>query len=65
MRPIVHRATASYYPQYRALINLPGRGLDLILKVPECHWLATAACPRIFDYGPDLRLRDLAGSAQG
>ncbi|WP_069802326.1 hypothetical protein [Thermogemmatispora onikobensis] len=65
MRPIVHRATASYYPQYRTLINLPGKDLDLILRDPERQWLAIAACLRIFDHGPDLRLRDLAGSAQG
>ncbi|WP_376794441.1 hypothetical protein [Thermogemmatispora sp.] len=64
MRPIVHRATASYYPQYRTLINLPGKDLALILKDPERYWLAIAACLRLFDHGPHHRLRDLVVSSE-
>lgn len=65
MRPIVHRATASYYPQYRTLINLPARDLNRILEDPERHWLAIAAYLRLFDHGPDNRLADLVSSPQG
>jgi len=65
MRPIVHRATASYYPQYRTLINLPGRDLARILDDPERHWLAVAAYLRLFDHGPDNRLVDLVATPQG
>lgn len=65
MRPVVHRATASYYPQYRTLINLPGRDLARILEDPERHWLAIAAYLRLFDHGPDNRLIDLVASPQG
>lgn len=65
MRPIVHRATASYYPQYRTLINLPGQDLARILEDPERHWLAIAAYLRLFDHGPDARLVDLVASPQG
>ena len=65
MRPVVHRATASYYPQYRTLINLPGRDLTRILEDPERHWLAIAAYLRLFDHGPDNRLADLVASPQG
>ena len=65
MRPIVHRASASYYPQYRTLINLPGRDLARILGDPERHWLAIAAYLRLFDHGPDNRLVDLVASQQG
>lgn len=64
MRPVVHRATASFYPQYRTLINLPGRDLARILEDPERHWLAIAAYLRLFDHGPDNRLVDLAASPQ-
>jgi hypothetical protein len=65
MRPIVHRASASYYPQYRTLINLPGRDLARILEDPERDWLAIAAYLRLFDHGPDNRLVDLVASPQG
>ncbi|RMH46274.1 MAG: hypothetical protein D6694_03715, partial [Gammaproteobacteria bacterium] len=65
MRPIVHRATASFYPQYRTLINLPGRDLTRILEDPERHWLAIAAYLRLFDHGPDNRLVDLVASPHG
>jgi hypothetical protein len=65
MRPIVHRATSAYYPQYRTLINLPGRDLDRILDDPERHWLAIAAYLRLFDHGPDNRLVDLVANPQG
>lgn len=65
MRPIVHRATSAYYPQYRTLINLPGRDLDRILEDPESHWLAIAAYLRLFDHGPDNRLIDLVANPQG
>ncbi len=64
MRPVVHRATASFYPQYRTLINLPGRDLTRILEDPERHWLAIAAYLRLFDHGPDNRLVDLVASPQ-
>lgn len=65
MRPIVHRATASYYPQYRTLINLPGKDLIRILADPERHWLAIAAYLRLFDHGPDNHLIDLVASPEG
>ncbi len=65
MRPVVHRATAAFYPQYCTLINLPGRDLTRILEDPECHWLAIAAYLRLFDHGPDNRLVDLVASPQG
>ncbi|GFP31791.1 hypothetical protein HKBW3S42_00097 [Candidatus Hakubella thermalkaliphila] len=65
MRPIVHRATASYYSQYRILINLPGKDLNRILEDPERHWLAIAAYLRLFSHGPDNRLADLVASPQG
>ncbi len=65
MRPLVHRATASYYPQYRTLVNLPGRELTRILEDPDRHWLAIAAYLRLFDHGPDNRLVDLVASPQG
>lgn len=65
MRPIVHRATSAYYPQYRTLINLPGRDLDRILDDPERHWLAIAAYLRLFDHGRDNRLVDLVATPQG
>jgi hypothetical protein len=65
MRPIVHRATASYYPQYRTLINLPGRDLTRILEDPQRHWLAIAAYLRLFDHGEHDRLVDLAASHHG
>jgi len=64
MRPIVHRATASYYPQYRTLINLPGRDLARILEDPERHWLAIAAYLHLFDHGPDNRLVELVAGSQ-
>jgi len=65
MRPIVHRATASFYPQYRTLINLPGRDLTRILEDPEHYWLAIAAYLHLFDHGPDNRLVDLVAGPQG
>ncbi len=65
MRPIVHRATASYYPQYRTLINLPGKDLTRILADPERHWLAIAAYLRLFDHCPNNRMIDLVTSPEG
>jgi len=65
MRPIVHRATASYYPQYRTLVNLPGRDLARILEDPERDWLAIAAYLRLFEHGPDNRLVDLVTGSGG
>lgn len=65
MRPLVHRASASFYPQYLTLINLPGRELTRILQDPERHWLAIAAYLRLLDLGPDTRLVDLTVSPQG
>lgn len=65
MRPIVHRATSSYYPQYRTLINLPGRDMAKILNDPDRHLLAIAAYLRIFDHGPDNKLIDLVVDSQG
>lgn len=65
MRPIVHRATSAYYPQYRTLINLPGRDLERILDDPERHWLAIAAYLRLFNHGPENRLADLVANPQG
>ncbi len=65
MRPVVHRASPSYYPQYRTLINLPGQDLSRILEDPERHWLAIAAYLRLFDHGPDNRLIDLVATPQG
>lgn len=65
MRPIVHRAGASYYPQYRTLINLPGRDLARILDDPERSWLAIAAYLRLFEHGADNRLLDYVSNQQG
>ncbi len=65
MRPVVHRATVAYYPQYRTMINLPGQDLARILEDPERHWLAIAAYLRLFDHGPDNRLVDLVADRQG
>jgi hypothetical protein len=65
MRPLVHRASASYYPQYRTLINLPGKDLARILDDPERNWLAIAAYLRLFDHGPDNRLVDLVANPAG
>jgi hypothetical protein len=65
MRPLVHRATASYYPQYLTLLNLPGRDLRRILADPERHWLAIAAYLRLFPHGPDNRLVDLVAGPHG
>lgn len=65
MRPVVHRATTSYYPQYRTLINLPGHELIKILEDPDSHWLAIAAYLRLFNHGPNNRLIDLVTTPQG
>ena len=65
MRPVVHRSSPSYYPQYRTLINLPGQDLARILDDPERHWLAIAAYLRLFDHGQDNRLIDLVATPQG
>lgn len=65
MRPVVHRSSSSYYPQYRTLINLPGQDLTRILADSERHWLAIAAYLRLFDHGPDNRLIDLVATPQG
>lgn len=65
MRPIVHRATSAYYPQYRTLINLPGRDLERILDDPERNWLAIAAYLRLFDHGPNNKLVDLVINPEG
>lgn len=65
MRPVVHRSTPSYYPQYRTFINLPGQDLSQILDDPERYWLAIAAYLRLFDHGPNNRLIDIVTTSQG
>jgi len=65
MRPIVHRASDSYYPQYITLVNLPSKDLTRILEDPERHWLAIAAYLDLFDRVPGAHLLDMVASPQG
>lgn len=65
MRPVVHRASPSFYTQFRTMINLPGQDLSKILDDPERHWLAIAAYLRLFEHGPNNRLIDLVATPQG